>query len=232
MDRFSSPIKILLSFVLLILFAMGCKLLHPGSSGNSNVVGTAGEPTSAASGDPRQNLGAALTKLKTAFPYRLTETSSATYNNQTVQTTRVSEFEAADRIHSKITSGDRGGVEMVTVGDKTYTNLGSGWVEGASKSAAEKQSMAAKMEQLLASSIKEVNSAGSETVNGTPCFIYAYRLDMDIGGKPYSGTGKAWVGTKDGLPHQTDGEFKTGTYAWKYHIVYEYGVNVKVTKPM
>jgi len=232
MNRFSSSVKIVLSFVLLIFFVMGCKLLHPGKSGNSNGVGTAGEPPPAASGDPRQNLRAALTKLKTAFPYRLTETSSATYNNQTMQTTRVSEFEAADRIHSKITSGDRGGVEMVTIGEKTYTNLGGGWVEGASKSAAEKQSMATKMEQLLASSIKEVNSAGSETVSGTPCSIYTYRLNMDVSGKTYSGTGKAWVGTKDGLPHQTDGEFKTGTYGWTYHIVYEYGVNVKVTKPM
>jgi hypothetical protein len=122
---------------------------------------------------------------------------------------------------------------MVTVGDKTYTNIGSGWVEGASKSAAEKQSMAAKMEQLLASSVKEVQAAGSENVNGTPCYVYSYRLEMDLGqGKNYTGTGKTWVGTKDGLPHQTDGEFKTGTYGWTYHLVYEYGVNVKVTKPM
>ena len=55
---------------------------------------------------------------------------------------------------------------------------------------------------------------------------------MDVGGKNYNGSGKAWVGVKDGLPHQTDGEFKAGTLNWTFHIVYEYDVNVKVEKPM
>ena len=232
MKTFSSPAKICLSGLLLLFLTMGCKLLNPGNSGSSNAPSNANNSRSA-SGNPRQDLVDAFRKLNNAYPYRLTETSSASVNKQSaVQSTRVVEFEAADRVHAKISSGTGGPIESVTLGDKKYLKLGSAWTEGEGRSAAANQDMTAKMEKLMESATKEVQAAGSETVNGTPCYVYTYRFDMDLGGKTYSGTGKTWVGESDGLPHQVDGEYNSSNYRWSHHIVYEYRVNIKIAKPM
>jgi hypothetical protein len=153
-------------------------------------------------------------------------------NNQpSMLTTRVSEFETANRVHSRISTGTGSDLEIIRIDNKTYTKMRNSWVEGEVRSAEDRQSMAAKMEKLLASSTKDVQSAGSENVNGTPCFVYTYRLDVDLGGKTYSSTGKAWVGANDGLPHQIDGEYKSPSYGSTAHIIYEYGGNIKVEQP-
>ena len=48
---------------------------------------------------------------------------------------------------------------------------------------------------------------------------------------PDTGTANLWIGAADGLPHQSDSEFKVATYANKSHIVYEYNGDIKVEKP-
>jgi hypothetical protein len=52
-----------------------------------------------------------------------------------------------------------------------------------------------------------------------------------MAGQSYTGTGRLWIGAADGLPHQSDSEFKVATYDNKSHIVYEYNVDIKVEKP-
>src|SRR5881296_3748825 len=75
---------------------------EPSSSGNGN---SSSKTTSAfnPSTDARKDFGDALRKLNTAYPYRLTETASATANGQMAmpESTRVVEFAAADRSHMK-----------------------------------------------------------------------------------------------------------------------------------
>src|SRR5713226_9893623 len=83
----------------------GCSLaqLKGGSGSPSNSGGKSSTTTTAfsPSSDARKDLGDALRKLNTAYPYRLTETASATANGQTAmpESTRVVEFAAADRSH-------------------------------------------------------------------------------------------------------------------------------------
>jgi len=57
------------------------------------------------SADARKDLGEAFRKLKNAYPYRLTETTSGTMNGQTAmpENKRVVDFAAADRSHMKWT---------------------------------------------------------------------------------------------------------------------------------
>ena len=218
------------------LMFLGCSLgkLRPGrpsSSGNGNSSGTtAFKP----SGDPQKDVGDALKKLKTAYPYRVTETISATMNGQSAMqaTSRVAEFAAPDRSRVKL-SGDGGqNVEMITIGEKDYTFSDGKWTESAGTSAAEKAKMGTDMEKMLSSALKDVQSAGSETVNGVPCFVYTYRIELPTFGKDAVGTGKAWIGAADGLPHQMDSELKTGGYDQKSHIVYEYNIDAKIEKPI
>src|SRR5437588_308316 len=80
----------------------------------STTTGSAFRPSSDARKDVREAIG----KLNTAYPYRLTETVSASGNSQTPlpDGTRVVEFAAADRVHMKSTSKIGGDVETITIG--------------------------------------------------------------------------------------------------------------------
>lgn len=217
------------------LLLLGCNLskLRPGgpsSAGNDNSSRsrTAFSPSS----DARKDLGGAQRKLKTAYPYRLTETMSTTTNGQTAMqpTTRVADFAAADRSHMKWTGGSD--MEMIRIGDKEYWRFDGKWSEYAGQFAEEQAKRGAELEKKMAEAPKEVKYVGSETVNGVPCFAYTFSLEMNLAGDTWTGTGKAWVGAADGLPHQIDSDFKVSVYGHKSHTVYEYNVDVKVEKPV
>src|ERR1043166_641331 len=84
----------------------------------------------------------------------------------------------------------------------------------------------------VASAVKDVKYIGTDTVNGLPCQEYTYTMDMDVSGQKWAGTGKAWIGSTDRLPHQLDSEMTVSSYKQKSHITYEYNVDFKVEKPM
>ena len=226
------------SFPLIVLAALllACNLsrLRPGGSTSSshNEGGTTSTKGSQPgdvfnpAGDPRQNLRNAYIKLKTAYPYRLTETTAFSSSNQaaTPPMVRVSEFAAADRIHTKLNGDELG----ITFGDKHYMYASGKWVETARLP----KPSQADMEKLIASSLKDVQPAGQETVNGVPCFTYTIRFEFKVENQPSTTTGKVWIGLADGLPHQWDGDWKVANYNTKTHIVYEYSVDIHVEKPV
>ena len=80
----------------------------------------------------------------------------------------------------------------------------------------------------IADAIKEVTFMGPETINGVASFAYSYTIQMDS----YAGKGKTWVRASDGLPLQSDSEFKYGNVESKSHVGYEYDANVKVEAPI
>ena len=225
--------------LVLSLLLAGCSMLRKGNS-NTSSEGIGKPPGSTRttafkpSDDERKDLGDAMRKLKTAYPYRLTEISSATMNGQQAmpENQRVVDFAAADRSHLKWTGGTGSDLEEITIGEKQYWYSDGKWTESAGKSAAERARMGRKMEELLAAAVKEVQYVGAETVNGASCFAYTYTMEINTSGQNYTGTGKAWVGAADGLVHQNDSEFKVSGYTQKSHIVYEYNVDVKVEKPV
>ena len=83
----------------------------------------------------------------------------------------------------------------------------------------------------LAEMVKEVKYVGPETINGVACHAYIFKAETTMAGQSYTGTGKLWIGAADGLPNQSDSEFKVATYANKSHIVYEYNADIKVEQP-
>jgi hypothetical protein len=228
--------KVLLVLAVVPLSACSLAKLKGGPESSSNGGGSRSSGSSSAfspSSDARKDLGDALRKLKTAYPYRLTETTSSTVDGQTVGPTytRVADFTAADRSHVKISGGSGSDMEMIHFGDKQYWYSDGKWSENAGQSAEEKAKRGAELEKRLAEATKEVKYVGPETVNGVPCFAYTFSLEMNEEGHTWAGTGKAWVGAADGLPHQIDSEFNVSKYGHKSHIVYEYNVDVKVEKP-
>ncbi len=199
-----------------------------GSAAPSSTTGSAFRP----SNDPRTDVRAALAKLNSAYPYRLTETVSASGNSQTAMPdgTRVVEFAAADRLHMKSTSKIGGDVEAITIGDRHYWYSGGKWTEGSLDLASNGGADFAKK---VAEMLKDIKYVGPETVNGIDCHLYSCTIDGSMGGQHWTGTAKIWIGAADGLPHQSDSDFKVAnSFGGKSHIVYEYGGNIKVEPPI
>jgi hypothetical protein len=182
--------------------------------------------------DARKDVVDALRKLKTAYPYRLTETASATANGQTAmpESTRVVEFAAADRSHMKWTGGPGGDVEAISIGDKHYWFENGKWTEG-TMPLSQRGNRGEDFANKLAEMVKEVKYVGPENLNGVSCFVYTCTFETNVSGQSYTGTAKVWIGAADGLPHQSDSEFKVATYANKSHLVYEYNPKFKVEPP-
>jgi len=200
-----------------------------GSSGGdapSSTIGSAFRP----SNDPRKDVRDALLRLDTAYPYRLTETATATANGQTgPESTRVVEFAAANRSHMKWTGGPGGDIEAISIGDKHYWFSGGKWTEGTVPAMLgyRGEDFANK----LAEMVREVKYVGPETVNGMSCFAYTGTFETMMAGQKWSGTAKLWIGGDDGLIHQSDTDFNAANYGGKSHTVYEYNADIKVEKP-
>ena len=215
------------------LVMAGCSLsnLKGGSESSSNAGGSSSSTTTAfsPSSDPRKDLREALMKLNTAYPYRLTETTSGTTNGQAIPGgTRVVEFAAADRSHMKWTGGPGGTVEAISIGNKHFWYSDGKWTEGELPGKTDRGVDFAKK---LAEMIKEVKYVGPETVNGVACHAYTGTFETSMAGQNWTGTGKVWIGAADGLPHQSDSEYKVANYSGKSHLVYDYDANIRVEPP-
>ncbi len=150
----------------------------PGSSSATGKDNPSRHTTSfSPSSDARKDLGDALRKLKTAYPYRMTETTSSTVDGQTAGPThaRVAEFAAPDPSHVKISGGSGSDVEMIHIGDRQYWYSNGKWSEKTVQSAEEKVKHGADLEKKLAEATKEVKYVGPETINGVPSFAYTWR---------------------------------------------------------
>jgi hypothetical protein len=228
----------LTSLLLLTALLAGCSLskLKGGTESSNSGSGSSGSSRTTTafspSNDARKDLGDALRKLNSAYPYRLTETMSATANGQTAmsESTRVVEFAASDRSHMKWTGGPGGNIEAISIGDKHYWFANGKWTEGTLPSS-RGMNRGEDFAKKLAEMVKEVKYVGPETINSVACHAYSFKAETTMAGQSYIGTGTLWIGAADGLPHQSDSEFKVATYANKSHVVYEYNGDIKVEKP-
>ena len=214
--------KVTLLVLLLVLVCGGCRM----GGTNSGKSSTAGQPFKPSS-DAGKDLGDALRKLSTAFPYRLTEFTTTSSGGQPggQQTTRVVEFAAADRFHVKFIGNDEEqNLELITIGEKSYSKEDGKWNEEPASPSRPKN---IDPQKSLADAIKDVTLVGPEVVNGVQCFVYNYTIQIDR----VTGKGKTWVRESDGLPLQSDSEFKHDNDESKSHVVYEYNADVKVEAP-
>src|SRR5262245_58958537 len=124
-------------------------------SAKSSNAGSAFAPSS----DAHKDVRVALAKLKSAYPYRLTETMSTLTSGASTMPagTRVVEFEAADRSHMKWTGGVGGDVEAITIGNKHYWYSNGKWTEGSLNQAGDRGVDFAKK---LAEMVKDVKYVG------------------------------------------------------------------------
>jgi hypothetical protein len=211
---------------MVVMVCGACKTKGSGSTPSASSKSSSASAPFKPSSDARKDLGDALHKLSNTFPYRVTETTTTSAGGQAAgsETTRVVDFTAADRYRVKLSS-EGGDLELITIGDKNYSKVDGKWTEEPNP---KKQNQRVDLEKNLADAIKDVTYVGPETVNGVSCFVYNYTIQM----AGYAGTGKTCVRASDGLPLQSDSEFKYQNVESKSHVGYEYNTDVKVEAPM
>jgi hypothetical protein len=213
--------------LLLMNLCAACKKAGVASSSSGNAKSTATTQPFKPSSDAAKDLGDSLGKLNTAFPYRLTETTTTSAGGRTTgpESTRLVDFAAADRFHVKLTGEAGEDLELITIGEKSYSKRNGKWTQEAASATRPKK---IDLEKNLADAIKDVTYVGPETINGVQCFAYDYTIKLDS----VTGKGKTWVRASDGLPLQSDSEFRYENYESKSHVSYEYNADVKVEAPM
>jgi hypothetical protein len=129
----------------------------------------------------------------------------------------------------KLTGGPAGYLEAIRIGDKHYWNSGGKWTLQTGGSSAAEENGGVVYANEVADMLKDVKYVGREAVNGVACHAYTYTFEIPEAKQ--SGRTKVWIGVRDGLPRQSDSEYKGGDAANKTHTVYEYGVNIRIESP-
>ncbi len=192
------------------------------SQGNSPTVSVPAASALPPSGDARQALIDAFSKLDHAYPYRLTETDSAGSCSQMVRKT---EFASKDGWHTTFTGCQTG--EAISTGGKTYYFLNGSWTMMSENPLGPQQQV--NIAALILAGLQNVQATGSESLNGVDSFVYTFDLKdpvFNVMG------GKAWIGAADGLPHQVQAQFTMSGIAGNTQIVYEYGNPVTIKAPI
>jgi hypothetical protein len=176
------------------------------------------------SGDARQALSDAFSKLANAYPYRMTE------NNQTAGVTVniVRDFAAADKYHITWNSTPAGvfSGETITIGSTSYSKSGDQWT--VSNEGPSEPDDTLDFVKFLSTLLKDAQAAGSDTLNGAGMYVYGFTLQN----QDMTATGKAWIGKADGLPHHVEAQLEVAGQSGQIQLDYEYGAGITVEAPI
>ncbi len=205
---------------------------------SSSSTSTADAPILAASADPRADVVKAMKASLDAksFRKRMTTTNSSGSNiNSTI------EFVAPNRAHitqdMNLSSGSIVKKEMIITDKDSYVKNGdASW----QKSPMDLGDLLAQFrDPKIIDSLTEkaeVKYLGADTLDGVPMLVYQYTI-KDLLGKGNNMVTKAWIGTTDNLPHQTESEtdmdLGTGKMIHSKSTVtyYDYNADIKIEPP-
>jgi hypothetical protein len=108
------------------------------------------------------------------------------------------EYQAPDRIHSKVTTLDGKTLESIQVGGQAWNDVGHGWMPGI---ALDLKSVLGSAGALAADApLSGVTAAGQETVDGQPATDYGFSSTLASNGTSMAISGTIAIRTSDCLP--------------------------------
>jgi len=171
----------------------------------------------------KTTLVAAFHQLANVYPFRITDTERGLADVIDVTT----DYAAADRYHTTSVGKSKSDLnETITIGNKTWWKINGKWDPTTSGAMPQNNFWG------YIPKAQSVAYTGQDIVDGVACFIFSFKLDIQSPGLDLVGTGKAWVGISDGLPHQFDffpGAHITGDQT---HQIYTYGITVDIQQPV
>lgn len=204
--------------------------IRAAQAASAGVSATTQAEARAEAADPTHKaLVQAFDKLQTAYPYRLTDTSTVTTGiGLTIQPmVRISEHSAPDRTRVTWKRGELSG-KIIAVGNKTYLQASGRW-RTADRSSDPKAST--DLAQMLSGGITDVELTGTDTLAGVPSSTYTFRFRWKAMGLIFDGTGRAWIRQADGLPQRAEMETRTGLFDMTSQVAYEYNVPIEIEPP-
>jgi hypothetical protein len=222
----------------------GLKMSGVGRAASSDAHGATSAGPAQPSGDPREDLKKAFTAQFAAksFRYRLEFSAS--------KGKAEAEFVAPDRYHITMTGqspmpGRDARPEVIIIGGDVFMKIGnmpwqkSGAGGGETTLATTiarmaQQFRATDVEQAMAK-YEEVKLAGPDVLDGSPAFVYQFRLK----GAQAPTTGKIWIGAGDGLPRKIEQEGgappNPGGDAGRNRLTatyYDYNADIRIEPPI
>lgn len=146
------------------------------------------------SGDDQEDLIRAFDRLGSAYPFRLTETSTiAGCGDQT----RVTEYASEAEFHT-VWSGCSMNSEVIATANQWFYFVNGAWTSTSEFPAASAD--APVLADLIREGLQSVTLSGNEDLHGDNSYVYDVVLALNA---ETLVNGTVWVGAADGLPHQS-----------------------------
>jgi len=174
------------------------------------------------SADPKADLLLAYEKLQSAYPHRITETS--TNSSSTDTTVRVKEAAGPGEQRVTWTSAESG--EMIETGGMFYLLAEGQWF----KSDVPPLDMPTEVDLAgyFAKGLTDAQYIGQDSSIGIDAYVYSYNTSLN--GNP--GAGKVWLWSSSGAPYKATYKTASGSYTFMAELVYKYGIEVTITAPI
>jgi hypothetical protein len=173
--------------------------------------------------DPKADLLLAYDKLQSAYPYKITETSTNSSSPDTH--VRVKEAAGPGEQYVTWTSPSSSG-EMIETGGFFYLFYNGAW----SKSDVAPLAMPTEIDlvQYFIKELADVYALDPDSSIGIETFTYYFSTNLP--GNP--GTGVVWLGTSSGLPYKASYASTSEDNTFTVELVYEYDLEVTITAPI
>ncbi|HEX6124101.1 MAG TPA: hypothetical protein VFZ23_01890 [Pyrinomonadaceae bacterium] len=223
-----------LAIMILVLFALGCrapKFLEVGNpdvaESESTTTATApANPETAPTDDPRADVIRASKKFLDLPRF------SATMDGEGKTPMHIElDYQSPDRFH--MTYRDPDGTvrtETIIIGRDMYMKVGQNWQKMPGALGKTVPQIRELFDEKGLESLRDVNYAGEESVDGERAYLYNYQNEAKEGMSPYPFTSKIWVRSADGLPKKIQVDYEGGELK-TLSIVYDYEKPVSIEPP-
>lgn len=184
-------------------------------------------PTKAVSGDAKSTLIASLQTdlMKRSLRAQVTSETAGTTTPMTI------EYVPPDRYHI-VTSSAGMNFEMIIIGKQAWQKAGETWQVFPTDFSALISSMSNELSAEALAGITDVQTVGTENLDGAPMTVYSYKSTTTVSGVTTTSNAKLWVGVRDGLPHKAVSESTLNGVATKTTQLITYDPALKIEPPI
>ncbi len=208
--------------LIIIVCVTGCKFqnLFSKSDGETQPGESRKTESVSASGVPREDIIAASKRFsdQNSFTAKM-EMSGSNKMNMDI------EFVAPDRFHVKNSAS----MEFIVIGKDTFLKSNGSWKKFPANMGDSISKMRDAFTEEGMKSLKDVEFAGEESVNGKSALLYKYKGETVKDANAYNS--RLWIGKDNGLPLKIEVEYPGGGLVKQMTTNYDYETKVSIDPP-
>jgi hypothetical protein len=212
----------LFAVVIIIICVTGCKFQNffSKSEGDAKPGETRKTDSVKASSDPREDIIAASKRFtdQDSFAAKM-EMSGKSNMSMDI------EYVAPDRFHVTNSAS----MEFIVIGKDTYQKSNGSWKKFPANFGDSISKMRDAFTEEGMKSLKDVEFAGEETLDGKNALLYKYKGQTEKDANAY--TSRLWIGKDNGLPLKIEFDYSAGSLLKHMTINYNYETKVSIEPP-